>query len=170
VEVEVINHVTNVENNIKLWTYIIISHSLTPSFIHSQAHKYINKKCRTTRTHMQNLRPFFMGQWRRAVVYPAPTFQVDSRWNGSVPQITPWIPHITPWIPHITPWIPHTPTMDSMTFYMESITFHMDSTSFPHGFHIIPHGIHNFPHGFHIIPLWIPHYSTWIPHHSTWNP
>ena len=70
-----------------------------------------------------------------AVVYPAPTFQVDSRWNGSVPQITtwiphvtPWIPHITPWIPHITPWIPHTPTMDSMTFYMESITFHMDST------------------------------------------
>src|SRR6266545_609646 len=112
-----------------------------------------------------------------AVVYPAPTFQVDSRWNGSVPQITtwiphitpwiphitPWIPHITPWIPHITPWIPHTPTIDSITFYMESTSFHMDSTSFhygfhtiPHGFHIIPHGFHIIPHGFHIIPLWNP--------------
>ena len=83
------------------------------------------------------------------VVYPAPTFQVDSRWNGSIPYITLWIPYITPWIPHYS-------TMESITFHMDSISFHMDSTTFHHGIHNFSHGFHIIPHGFHIIPLWNP--------------
>ena len=70
----------------------------------------------------------------KPVVYPAPTFQVDSRWNGSIPHITPWIPHTTTWIPH----------------------YHMDSTHTHYGIHDIPHGFHIFPHGFHTHPLWNP--------------